>query len=61
MSQMKPKGAPSWVLPLLIIVLLTMQLTVKAEDIKDQKIEILHGETLEAWNELEPVANKECE
>lgn len=61
MSQISPKGAPGWVLPLLIIVLLTMQLTVKAEDVKDQKIDILHGETLQAWNELEASAIKECE
>lgn len=48
-------------LPLLIIVLLTMQLTVKAEDVKDQKIDILHGETLQAWNELEAMPSQECE
>ena len=61
MTPKTPKGAPDWVLPLLIIILLTMQLTVKAEDVTEQKIDILHGETLKAWNELEPVAHKEYE
>ncbi|MCW8329283.1 hypothetical protein MD588_10745 [Photobacterium sp. SDRW27] len=61
MNKQTNNGAPGWVLPLLIMVLLTMQLSVKAEDIKDQKIDILHGETLRAWNELDGVASKECQ
>ncbi|MCQ1056861.1 hypothetical protein LRP52_02095 [Photobacterium sp. ZSDE20] len=43
--------APSWVLSFLITLLLTMQLTVRADDISAQKIDILGGETLYAWDE----------
>jgi len=60
MSKQTNNGAPGWVLPLLIVMLLTMQLSVKAEDVKEQKIDILHGETLQAWNELNGKNNKEC-
>ena len=43
--------APSWVLSFLITLLLTMQLTVRADDITAQKIDIVGGETLYAWDE----------
>lgn len=43
--------APSWVLSFLITLLLTMQLTVRADDISAQKIDILDGETLYAWDD----------
>ncbi|PSU36243.1 hypothetical protein [Photobacterium lutimaris] len=43
--------APSWVLSFLITLLLTVQLTVRADDISAQKIDILGGETLYAWDE----------
>jgi hypothetical protein len=39
--------APSWVLPTLIILLITMQLSVRAEDIREPQIDTLYGETLE--------------
>ncbi|MGF1759489.1 hypothetical protein L4D76_16400 [Photobacterium sagamiensis] len=39
--------APGWVLPIVIIVLLTMQLSLKAEDVRAQQIDTLHGETLD--------------
>ncbi|WEM45861.1 hypothetical protein PTW35_22590 (plasmid) [Photobacterium sp. DA100] len=43
--------APSWVLSFLITLLLTMQLTVRADDISAHKIDIIGGETLYAWDE----------
>ncbi|MBC7001548.1 hypothetical protein BIZ37_03170 [Photobacterium sp. BZF1] len=43
--------APSWVLSFLITLLLTMQLTVRADDITAQKIDIMDGDTLYAWDE----------
>ncbi|MGR5064757.1 hypothetical protein [Photobacterium sp. DNB22_13_2] len=43
--------APSWVLSFLITLLLTMQLTVRADDISAQKIDILGGDTIYAWDE----------
>ncbi|MBY5948334.1 hypothetical protein [Photobacterium rosenbergii] len=43
--------APSWVLSFLITLLLTMQLTVRADDITAQKIDIVDGDTLYAWDE----------
>ncbi|WP_064608860.1 hypothetical protein [Photobacterium sp. J15] len=46
-------GAPGWVLPLFIMLLLTVQLATISEDARAQRIDILHGETLKAWNELE--------
>ena len=52
--------APGWVLPILIMVMLTMQLSVKAEDVKAQRVDVLHGETLKTWNELEGPDNREC-
>ncbi|MGF1873481.1 hypothetical protein [Photobacterium indicum] len=46
MKSNKPE-APSWVLPTLIILLITMQLSVRAEDIREPQIDTLYGETLE--------------
>lgn len=46
MKSNKPE-APSWVLPTLILLLLTMQLSVRAEDIREPQIDTLYGETLE--------------
>ena len=43
--------APSWVLSILITLLLTMQLTVRADDVTAQKIDIFGGETLYAWDD----------
>ncbi|MGF1683132.1 hypothetical protein L4D09_20305 [Photobacterium makurazakiensis] len=41
-------GAP-WVLPLLITLLLTMQLSVKADDIEAQRVTIPDGQIVYAW------------
>ena len=43
--------APSWVLSFLITLLLTMQVNVRADDISAQRIEIVGGETLYAWDD----------
>jgi hypothetical protein len=48
MKSNKPE-APSWVLPTLIILLITMQLSVRAEDIKEPKIDTL---SVKHWNWL---------
>lgn len=60
MGKQANNEAPGWVLPLLIVFLLTAQLSVKAEDVKGYQVDILHGETLKAWNELEQPASREC-
>ncbi|WP_299013083.1 hypothetical protein [uncultured Photobacterium sp.] len=60
MTRNNNSGAPGWVLPILIMFLLALQLTLRAEDVKAQQIDILHGETLKAWNELETGYDKEA-
>ncbi|UTV29926.1 hypothetical protein [Photobacterium atrarenae] len=52
------KGAPGWVLPLFILALLVLQLAVKSGDVRAQQIDILHGETLKAWQSLDLPARK---
>ncbi|UXI04224.1 hypothetical protein [Photobacterium sp. TY1-4] len=52
MKHTSAKGAPSWVLPLCILALLVLQLVVKSGDVRAQQIDILHGETLRAWQSL---------
>lgn len=49
MQSNKPE-APSWVLPTLILLLLTMQLSVRAEDIREPQIDTPYGETLKLVN-----------
>lgn len=44
-------GAPRWVLPVAIIVLITMQLSLKTDDVRAQKIDTLYGESLDLVNE----------
>lgn len=39
-------------LPLFILALLVLQLVVKSGDVRAQQIDILHGETLKAWQSL---------
>lgn len=53
MNHQMTKGAPGWVLPLFILALLVLQLVVKSGDVRAQQIDILHGETLKAWQSLE--------
>ncbi|PSW20334.1 hypothetical protein C9I98_09805 [Photobacterium sanctipauli] len=43
------KEAPSWVLSFLIVLLLTMQLTVKADDVEAQRITTPDGQVVYAW------------
>ena len=50
MNENKPE-APGWVLPIVIIVLLTMQLSLKAEDVRVQQIDTIYGETLDLVDE----------
>ncbi|OAN11488.1 hypothetical protein A3K86_21380 [Photobacterium jeanii] len=45
--------APLWVLPLAILVVLMVQFTANIEDASQQKINTLHGETLQLWQSLE--------
>ena len=43
--------APGWVLPIVISALLTMQLSLKTEDVQAQQIDTLYGETLDLVDE----------
>ncbi|PSW00130.1 hypothetical protein [Photobacterium lipolyticum] len=45
MKKNKP-GAPGWVFPVAIIVLMTMQLSLKTEDVRAHQIDTIYGETL---------------
>ena len=45
--------APGWVLPIVIIVLLTMQLSLKVEDARAQQIDTLYGETTQYIDKLQ--------
>ncbi|MEZ8096575.1 hypothetical protein ACED51_20935 [Photobacterium swingsii] len=49
--------APLWVLPLAILVILALQLAVSFEDAQHQKINTLHGETLQLWQASEQAIN----
>ncbi|WP_261859180.1 hypothetical protein [Photobacterium sanguinicancri] len=47
--------APLWVLPLAILVILALQLATNFDDAQHQKINTLHGETLQLWQASEGV------
>lgn len=47
------EGAPCWELLLFITLLLTMQVTVKADDIAVQRIDTVDGQTLYAWEDVD--------
>ncbi|MDO6499084.1 hypothetical protein [Photobacterium sanguinicancri] len=49
--------APLWVLPLAILVILALQLATNFDDAQHQKINTLHGETLQLWQASEGVNN----
>ncbi|MGF1690711.1 hypothetical protein [Photobacterium kagoshimensis] len=45
--------APLWVLPLAILMILALQLAANFDDAQHQKINTLHGETLQLWQASE--------
>ncbi|GAL03169.1 hypothetical protein JCM19237_6062 [Photobacterium aphoticum] len=47
----KVTGASNWMLPIMLTLILTLQIGVKADDVMAQRIDTVDGQTLYAWSD----------